>query len=290
MNALIKGLLSENTMNLLEKIKQNSFVKRVYETPYRLKLYFIAYKNYKKTASMLTQEDICRIKALKDIHKGERCFIVGTGPSLNQDDLLSIRNEICFTANSGYRILKKCGLFPNYFISTDYAPIVLEEMIEVLNDNCSTLVFSEPGRHDSNPRLIALPIDDRPITRFNSWVNLISKKMFPIGKFSTDLSRVVYAGKTVMCIAMQIAAYMGFKTIYLIGMDMDYTGKTAYSNMVEDRKQEVEYIYAKRISDDMLYQIEEFANDAKRKGVEIYNATRGGKLECFERVILEDVL
>ena len=35
----------------------------------------------------------------KDIHKGQRCFIVGNGPSLNDEDLSLLENEYVFTVN-----------------------------------------------------------------------------------------------------------------------------------------------------------------------------------------------
>ena len=36
----------------------------------------------------------------KDIHKGERCFIVGKGPSLKMEDLEKIKGEYSFSVNS----------------------------------------------------------------------------------------------------------------------------------------------------------------------------------------------
>ena len=43
-----------------------------------------------------------RIAALKDIHKGERCFIIGNGPSLNKLDLSKIKDEYTFGVNAIY--------------------------------------------------------------------------------------------------------------------------------------------------------------------------------------------
>ena len=40
------------------------------------------------------------IRKFKNIHAGERCFIVATGPSLTYEDLDKIKNEITFGVNS----------------------------------------------------------------------------------------------------------------------------------------------------------------------------------------------
>src|SRR5690625_3210612 len=41
-----------------------------------------------------------RLRYLKNKHKGEKCFIVATGPSLTIEDLEKLQNEITFSMNS----------------------------------------------------------------------------------------------------------------------------------------------------------------------------------------------
>ena len=41
-------------------------------------------------------------------------------------------------------------------------------------------------------------------------------------KFSDNFAKVAYAGQTVTYLNMQLAYFMGFKNIYLIGVDFDY--------------------------------------------------------------------
>ena len=95
--------------------------------------------------------------------------------------------------------------------------------------------------------------------------------------FSDDLFLEVCDGNTVTYICLELAVYMGFKEIYLLGVDCDYSGKKQHvidtgdvvlnnpeSRMIEAYKKAKEY--------------------ADSHGIKIYNATRGGKLEVFERV------
>jgi len=52
--------------------------------------------------SPLRKQSIRQLRALRDIHKGQRCFILGNGPSLRQMDLSPLKNEITFGLNRIY--------------------------------------------------------------------------------------------------------------------------------------------------------------------------------------------
>ena len=85
--------------------------------------------------------------------------------------------------------------------------------------------------------------------------------------------------------AIQIAVYLGFKEIYLLGVDFsfckDYKDKSNHF---------VENYYNKNSKTTVVTENEQLKAYQKAKqyaethGIKIYNATRGGKLEVFERV------
>ncbi|WP_222862399.1 hypothetical protein, partial [Campylobacter concisus] len=54
-------------------------------------IYFLKYK-----------EVILKNINLKDKHKGKRCFILGSGPSIKSEDLKPLKNEIVFALNNFY--------------------------------------------------------------------------------------------------------------------------------------------------------------------------------------------
>ena len=56
-----------------------------------------------------------RLKKYKGIHCGERCFIIGNGPSLSPQDLEMLRDEICFAANRIYDIYAQTTWRPTYY-------------------------------------------------------------------------------------------------------------------------------------------------------------------------------
>ena len=108
---------------------------------------------------------------------------------------------------------------------------------------------------------------------------------FPMPKFTDDFSKGSYAGMTVTydgC--LQLAAFMGFSEIYLIGMDCSNYGTATvhFSDDYEgDEKGSIPgYLQVEKII--LAYQ--SARNYADSHGFKIFNATRGGKLEVFQRV------
>jgi len=113
-------------------------------------------------------------------------------------------------------------------------------------------------------------------------------------QFSSDISKCIYNSPTVVFSAMQIAAYMGFKEIYLLGVDQHFhTSRNAKGDIVVDpsAKDYFSDAYNKDKDDLPIPSTELSVNtfvSAKQycgsKGIIIYNATRGGKLEVYPRV------
>lgn len=89
---------------------------------------------------------------------------------------------------------------------------------------------------------------------------------------------------TVSYACIQLAVYMGFKEIYLYGIDFSGKSKkyehffkheTDTENLPCADQFYVNYISAKKY--------------AEKHGIKIYNASRGGDLELFDRVCLEEI-
>ena len=124
--------------------------------------------------------------------------------------------------------------------------------------------------------------------------------------FSDDCSRQVYSSGTVAYMMLQLAVYMGFKEIYLLGMDCSYSIErhsdgSVTRNDVRDHNPFIQIkdegnmedlekagIFAE--IDRMMDGYKAAKQYADLRGIKIYNATRGGKLEIFERVDLEKLM
>lgn len=60
-----------------------------------------------------------KIELVKDRHKGERCFIVSTGPSLTLDGINFIQNEKTISMNTIYRLYPNTKWRPTYYTLDD---------------------------------------------------------------------------------------------------------------------------------------------------------------------------
>lgn len=198
-----------------------------------------------------------------------RCFIVATGPSLREEDLgvLCQSHDFCIGMNRIY--MHKSSWIPNAYVCVD-SHFISENQDEIdrygscakfIGDGCQDFWKRE---HENTYKLHTIAQD--------------SYNLLP--NFSEDISQKVYNGATVAYPCIQIAIYLGFKEIYLLGVDCNYVKNSSnnyfFESNVADNKNHHEdrmilsYMAAKKYADE--------------HGIKIYNATRGGALEVFERV------
>ncbi len=241
-------------------------------------------KNYNKNVLDIFQmmayekeEEYSHLKKFKDSHQGEVCFLVGNGPSLQISDLDKIvQGDFCsMGCNSIHKLFDKTSWRPTYYVMGD--PFVykrINEEIKAQNLTCFMRSFGELEETEDN------------VILYTS----MGEQYYPgYPTFSNDLVKGVYGGRTVMYDMLQIAVYMGFKEIYLIGVDFSWGEDGRGTHFCK------EYIEDKVIKDALKYKNEVMhAYIAARKfaeenNVKIYNATRGGHLEVFERKDLDDV-
>lgn len=226
----------------------------------------------------------------KDVHKGERCFIVGNGPSITMEDLDSIKDEFSFGTNSIFSCFDKTEWRPTYYLSVDRTSIALDgEHMTALDLPC-VLVDRIASRYISN----------KPDNMH--FLNL-HMKGFSAGKYTTSNIAFsehpeicLYGGYTVTYAAMQLALYMGFKEIYLLGVDHSYAWEVTSDNKIVIRGEHDDHFFEDEGPKGYLYyEGVEFAYElakghAGAKGTRIFNATRGGNLEIFDRADLSGLL
>lgn len=232
------------------------------------------------------------IKSYKDKYKNKRCFILGNGPSLTPEDLTKLHEngEITFATNRIYNIFDKTEWRPTYYCCED--PLIIKDKQEEIN-NIKTkekfIPINLKWYHNVNV--------DKACYFFMNY----NKDKEDKYSFSTDISKQINCRGTVTFTCMQIAAYMGFSEIYLIGVDHNYQkiiddkGEVVVDNSVKD------YFckgYDEDIKDEVVHNMGNNTRayiDAKHycdetNKTKIYNATRGGKLEVFERIDLDELL
>lgn len=224
---------------------------------------------------------------LKDAFNGRRCFIIGNGPSLKIEDLEKLHDEITFASNRIYLLFDKTNWRPDYYFCIDRITYHndLEKIKEI--ETGKKFVYSQVVERYGDAVDETVYYIDRKKSRFS-----YTDKDFEDLKFSSDITQNTYQGGSVSYDMMQFAAYMGFKEIYLLGMDNTYSrekdinNKKIFNDCVNHFSDEYEKGFSNYVVD--IYYLNRAWETAEAyagaHGIKIYNATRGGKLETFERV------
>ena len=242
------------------------------------------------------EPDAAKLAKLYNAFKGKRCFIVGNGPSLNKHDLSLLKDEYVFAVNSIYYKTAETGFRPTFFVVEDDA--VMRENIEQIRAYDAPYKFFPTNYKDLHPAA-----ENTYFFRMNRGFYEKSSPNYCVPRFSTDASKVLYCGQSVTYINLQLAFFLGFTEVYLIGMDFDYVippehgrkGDFIYSTTDDPNHFHKDYFgKGKTWKDPKLERVGMNYRQAKISyeavGRKIYNATVGGKLEIFERVDYERLL
>ena len=254
----------------------------------KLGLYKYKIETKIKMYSFRRSDNIKKLKSLKNKYSGKRCFIIGNGPSLTVDDLEKLNDEITFGFNRIYYIFDKTKWRPTFYCSEDIK--IIQNSVDEIN------------RLDINHKFIPIilkndySIDINSATYFN---HKYTKNNPSMPDFSKDISEYIACGSTVTYSAIQMAAYMGFKEIYLIGVDHSFARyRNEKGEIIEDKnlkdyfcedynKDKDKLDIPSTVESTLSYmKAEEYS---RQHGFRIYNATRGGKLEVFERVNFDEL-
>ena len=228
-----------------------------------------------------------QLKKFKNKYQGKRCFICATGPSLTQEDVEMLKDEYTIGVNSICAMYPNTWWRPKFYVFQDYT--IYEMYGDWFNREGKTIVFS------GDPLVgyvRGVKIREKCIRFPVNWAyhNYAGIKGKPYVYFSDDCYEKVYSGYTVTYSAIQLAMYMGFKEIYLLGVDCNYnSGKK--NHFVNTKKEFIRTSQgARKECAQQMLAYQKAKEAAERKNVRIYNVSRGGKLEIFPRINLEEVL
>lgn len=237
-----------------------------------------------------------RLRSLQGNYKGQRCFIMGSGPSLNKMDLDVFRGEHVWGVNKCYLLFDRISWRPTFYAAVDtrVVPDVAPEINRMFRDLPHTKFF--------------LPVEFREQGILRSghnvyWYRQVSmdESNLPYGTFTQDASEWVSGVRTVTIAAMQLAVYLGFDPIYLTGCDTSYSvpasvqfeegNEDKFISTEDDDLSHFDPRYFGKGSkwhrpkvDRMIFHYEQARQVCESLGVSVYNATVGGKLEVFPRV------
>lgn len=226
------------------------------------------------------------ISRYKDIHKGERCVVIGNGPSLSAADLETLHknNVITFGTNRVFHIFNDTAWRPTYYMSEDLT-ILQSIQKEIAQIPCKARFIPINHKWYEN---ISVPGATYFYLDYNS-------ALAETNGLSLDAAKGIRCRGTVTTTCIQLALYMGFKEIYLIGVDHNYSRYIdSNGNVVEDPTvkdyfsnaydTDFKDVIGRNLGDTTLSYISVEELSKELGTFKVYNATRGGKLEVFQRV------
>ncbi|NMG59557.1 FkbM family methyltransferase [Geitlerinema sp. P-1104] len=216
-----------------------------------------------------------RLQAFKDIHKGQRCVIIGNGPSLNKMDLSFLKHEICFGMNRIYLGFEKWGFTPTYYVSIN--KLVLEQSAEEISKIPCLKFLSSKG-----------------IPCFSQQDDLLFVDTVNFQKpFSPNPLNGLNEGYTVTYFALQLAYYMGFETVVLIGVDHSFSTKGEANKEITSQGDDPNHFHPSYFGKGTRWQLPDLENSEKHyrlaeahfrsDGRQIIDATVGGKCPVFPK-------
>lgn len=232
-----------------------------------------------------------KLRTLKNRHKGEACFVIGNGPSLTVEDLDAIYKIgiPTFATNRVFKIFEKTEWRPTYYVSEDI----------LLMRDAQDIIKSMPVKG----RFIPINLkwyEDVDIPNADYFYIEYNESMKDTFGLSLDIPHSIRCRGTVTTTCLQLAIYMGFSEIYLIGVDhnfakmFDKNGNVLINNTIKNHfvddydKGIVDQGFQVDAATEAYMDVECLSR--KMKSFRVYNATRGGKLEVYERVELDSIL
>jgi len=244
------------------------------------------------TAARLSKKNI----QIKNIHRGGRCFILCNGPSIIMQNISQLKNEYVFSVSRGYFHKDYNTIKPQYhclpqltytdYFTHEHALSLLREIDEKIGDASIFINYTE----------------EKLVNDFGLFKN---RKVFYLTlgggidenrKDIIDICHIAPAVQSVPIMALIIAMYMGFSTIYLLGTEHDSFATGYYRYFYDNQVTSTDFavatngdirctLYQELRAYTILWeQYLHLNNIAESNGIKIFNATQGGKLDVFERV------
>lgn len=218
---------------------------------------------------------IRRLQKFKDKHKGQRCFIIGNGPSLKKTDLSMLKNEVTFGLNRIYLLFEKNDFSTTYYVCVN--KLVIEQIAdEIVRLEMPKFISRRAGHC----------ID------FTSDMMLLQPQLNRL--FHTDITRGIWEGATVTYVAMQIAYYMGFQKVILVGVDHSFVTTGEPHTIVTLDGDDHNHFDPQYFGKGFRWQLPDLEtseeayrlarNQFESSGREIFDATIEGKLQVFPKV------
>jgi hypothetical protein len=218
----------------------------------------------------------------RDLHKGQRCFIIGNGPSLRQTDLSLLKGEITFGLNRIYLLFPELGFKTTYLVSVN--DLVLEQCADEMKPLQIPKFITWRARQwlRNDPQTIFLDTDYTGLENF-----------------SCDASGRLFEGSTVTYVALQLAYYMGFEEVILVGVDHNFVTQGPANMAVVSNGDDPNHFSPNYFGKGFKWQLPDLEGSERAyqmaktayevAGRRVLDATVGGRLSVFTKTTFDSL-
>lgn len=220
-----------------------------------------------------------RLNFYRDRHHGQRCIVMANGPSLGRMELSGLAGEHTMSMNRAYLLYDQWGFTPSYYVCGN------ELVLEQFAGDISRLPM--PRFVNYNRRHLFSGVDDSRMMYLRLGLNLRDE-------FCGDVTQTISSGGTVTFVCLELAYFMGFKEVILIGLDHSFMEK-GIPNATEVRQSDRDesHCHPDYFPKGMKWQLPDLyrselayalARQAfERDGRRVVDATVGGKCDVFPK-------
>ncbi len=240
----------------------------------------------------------------KNIHQGERCFILGSGPSIVRHDLKKLKGEVVITQNHFHAHADIAIIKPRYHC------VVQFYQGEAFKDDWIKWFSSMEERLPSDTHYF-LHSDTKKLVEDNGFfkdrISYLQAKLDPLVMpyAPVDITKTIMSVPTVLTQCLAVAIYMGFKEIYLVGFDMDQVCNISNreklrfygDSPITNNRYELDNAQKHETTGLIWYhfwmmwrQFVLLREAAEQNGSQIINLTHGGLLNCYRRESFDAIL
>ncbi len=191
-------------------------------------------------------------------HYHDSCFIFANGPSLSEIDIEQFSDAHCFGVNGAIVKFRDSSVRPQFYTIADprFLSIHFDLVTEVLESGCQS--FFTFNTLSQICEIDASVLMDRPLFLYDMINQYYQQPMLSheaciehfkknplltfqepfdnrIG-FSQSPEAGVFGGRTITFQALQMAYQMGYKQIFLLGLDLGNSGTRFYESPTDKKK------------------------------------------------------
>ncbi len=224
-------------------------------------------------------------RELTQKRNSDECYILGNGPSLSDVDLNLLKEKDTFSVNSFYKHApgsyhtRFFVAIDTYFSGADEGVSYIDEIYKKYPDMVFILKYNA---YKSNPLKW-----DKTRTFF------LYPKLFQVAdRVNFDCTKNMTACLNVVLQCIQVAMFMGYKKIYLLGCDFNQYAKLKPEHFYGVEKDRGGNNMGADAKWSAMVHFHHYAlhDAAKKRGIDIINLTEGSLIDAYPRDNIDNVL